>query len=283
MRRQQLWSGGVNSAARLLVRAYGSDLSELQSQLPGSALIVCRTEAEVVASLNRPGVCALIWGLSSKSPWGVRIPATVLEAGRDMLWVMRADLSPGAMREMATFARGDLDWRASLVGFDSLIDDAEDALLGRLTRDCYPALVRAADAAASPDAISLVCPALIAGRRRLTARRFASRLGVSPSTLEWRFRRFCLPTPREVIDESTLLHTLWRLQVLGVTPKEAARLGHFSDSTALGDFLQRRLGVRSRYASHTNSFDRLLDDFSQVLRATRSRHLGDRQVVVQNT
>jgi hypothetical protein len=167
--------GARQPPQRVLVRLSGSDLHNLCSRIRGSALIVCRTDAEVVQSIAQPGVRALIWEMSPKSLWDLRVPATVLAACRDILWIIRADPTPGAMRELAVLAKTGLDWRASLRGFDDLVADAEEALLGGLCQDCDSTLVRAADNVTSRAALSLVFPALIAGRRRVAAARICPR------------------------------------------------------------------------------------------------------------
>jgi AraC-like DNA-binding protein len=175
------------------------------------------------------------------------------------------DFSNVALADLRTIARRaaaeKLAWDVSVIGADDYTNDASPFPAGG---PCHGARQRILEAWAhiAPDACwPFFAAAALLGGRRISTEVVAEHLGMSTRTLRRRLDESNCAPARAILQWALLLHTVWRLEVLGMTTKQVSYLAGYEGATpwkALGEYFYRRLGMRPRDRTLEERFDRLL-------------------------
>jgi hypothetical protein len=136
------------------------------------------------------------------------------------------------IREITAMAMTRLDWTVSLEGFDDLLSDVAAMLGGRTEPEIYPSILSTIVRSVDQSIADIVGSAVIAGRRRLEVDVFARRCGWALRTLESRLRQAQAAPPKSILGMSLVLQATWRLDVLGLAPKQVAHLAGFGGVSA---------------------------------------------------
>jgi hypothetical protein len=107
--------------------------------------------------------------------------------------------------------------------------------------------------------------AIALGRRRTTVTLLARAVGRTSRSLEYQLKERCGLTPRQLLGWSLGLHTIWRLEVLGLSMKRCAGLADYSDAEALARYIMRYTGSRPTTLLRDGGFTKVLDTFSTLL------------------
>ena len=258
-----LVAGGTAVELRRLASQMGNELVLLRSHSgsPGR-WSVANCEAGVVvieASLGAPRM----------SDWHERILPLVAH----MPLVVRCDLSDGAARDLLALARlaraYDLNWRVSLIGFDDLATDLRAALAWAPLPDAHAAILSEVAPHIDRDLAVAVIAAILLGRGRINVAVLSQASRMANSTLRAHLRRHASPTPNQLLHWVVVLHSVWRLEVLGLTPQQAAHLAGYGDSlrpeASLSEFVWRHTGHRPKALRSRRTFASLLHRFTDRL------------------
>ena len=107
-------------------------------------------------------------------------------------------------------------------------------------------------------ASTILASAALVGDRRTSVNELAHSCGLAKRTLEWRLAASGRPTARTVLGWMTALHAVWRMEVLGWSPKRAASEGRFGSSELFAGYVKRHAGGRP-LALVRGGFTALLD------------------------
>jgi len=253
-----------SSGGQVLIRVSPTERRRLEPRLDLTVGRFADSDDAFISSLQSD-VRSVVWEIES----GVtrtypRLRSAVLDIATKIPLVIRSDLHESAVQEFDGIAARAVDCRFSVPGIDDLASQIDAMASGQ--RDdsaCRVILARwTSDAPSLTKHIGVA--AVIAGRRRMGVRSFADACRRPLRTLEWRLRCAGTLPPAELLALCTCLHAAWRLDVLGWTPKRTAIESRFSNSAALGNFLERHTGMRPREIVHRKTFDDLLERFESL-------------------
>jgi hypothetical protein len=240
--------------------------------------VFCETDAAFVEAFHQadrgPGICGVVWELSSRMPPRAEaLPQALLAAAANARLLIRADINPAAMREIAALARlrvpaRSLEWYVSLAGIedDELVADVRALVSDRGNGNVDQVMLAAVDPRIAPAVRTLVATTIVAGRRRRTVRALAERLDWKVRTMESALRRARAPELRGLLSWSLILHAVWHVERLGLGPKQVAHLAGYrgvSAAGALAEHIHRHTGLRLRTLTAHGTFVSLLDRFVQ--------------------
>jgi len=253
------------------------ELRTLASQT-GSQLVLVRSRAGLFDQDRAAGtnfeagvvVIEASAGMQRVSDWHERTLPLVAH----LPLIVRCDLSDGAARDvlaLAHLARAyDLKWRVSLIGFDDLATDLRAALAWAPLPDAHAAILSEVAPRIDRDIAVPVTAVVLLARGRINVALLSQACRMANSTLRAHLRRHAAPAPRQLLHAVVVLHSVWRLEVLGLTPQEAAHLAGYGKSArpeaSLSEFVWRNVGHRPKALRARRSFATLLDQFADRLR-----------------
>jgi hypothetical protein len=174
-----------------------------------------------------------------------------------------------AVGELARLVQdGRHDWRVSLRGFDDVARDVTALLDDSPRMDACQVVLEALAPRIEYAIWDIVAATTILGRRRLTVRRVAKAFACSCRSLEHRLHEAGGPEARSIVHWVTVLHAAWRLEVRGLTPRQAAIEAGYRGrrpSAALSERVHRHLGRRPRALGRPGVFVELLGAFLGLL------------------
>lgn len=254
---------------RIIARVSPTTRAELQ-QLARSLDLRFSEAATDVARASLDGPACVIWEIL---PWDAGLPDLLpLETSRVFSQnrvIVRCQVSRPHMRWVAKLAVTVPDFCISLCEFDNLIPDIRALLKGDAIAEAYPSILASLPSELEPAVQEVIAAAVIAGRRRVSTDAFLARCGWQARTVQARLRKASLPSPHIFLAWSMVLHTVWRMEVLGLPAKRAAYLAGYSGSSAnvaLGEYLHGHVGLRLRESGTPGTFAGLLHQFGNLLR-----------------
>jgi hypothetical protein len=153
--------------------------------------------------------------------------------------VLRTPLTASASRDVVRLASLGINVRLSLNGSDELIAEVSAAMTGDAAPDAQVAILRSMGASVPDFLQPLFLAAAVQGARRCPVTALAAGVGMSVRTAERRLKRAGWPSAHRLLGWSLLAHSIWRMDVLGYTPKQAARSAGFETRGALANLVQR--------------------------------------------
>jgi AraC-like DNA-binding protein len=130
--------------------------------------------------------------------------------------------------------------------------DAEQPLVARLAHQ-VPLLAR-----------NTIILAALTAKRRVTVEQLAEVSAVSFGTLRYRLREVGAPTVREVLGLFLCAHTVWRLDVLSWSVKQAAAAAGFRNTSALANYVRRHTGLAPCNLARSVGFNGFLESIVEV-------------------
>lgn len=231
-----------------------------------------QTDAEFLEAAHSRATAAMIWEVSRRMPpTRNSIACGLMETPTWTPFLVRADLTPAATREIAVLSRpwsGSIEWAVSLIGFDDLSHDIARLVDTRqVIGGATTAIIRSIVPLVPPPIDTIVATAAIIGRTRTSVDELARRCGWRVETMRAQLRKLGGPSPHHLLGSCLLLHTAWRLEVEGLSPKEAACAAGYSGLSpwsAMSEYVLRRSGLRLRRLGKEPAFTDLLDAFVGV-------------------
>ena len=254
---------------RILCRVASGRRSQVLNRLRTSA-IICDTDAAAERALGANAVGRIVWEVSRAMPVRVEpVPRWLLEAAESLPLLLYADATPPAMRAVTGLARTASHLQIALIGYDDL-DSTLRALANEPAwREADQSLVSRLAREASPLARDTVILAALISKRRSSVEQLAAVCAVAPATLRYRLRTAGAPPVRDVLGLLLCAHTIWRLNVLSWTPKQAAFAAGFASTSAFTNYIRRHAGATPAWLARNAVFDAYLDSVADVMTPRR--------------
>lgn len=215
--------------------------------------------------LTESHVAGMILGLE---PGELTTLSAIIHAARErpvhVPLLFRLALGPGTARPLATIVQLPRVG-ISLAGFDD-IEPAVEAMCRDEVEESARCLIinRLLRSAPAPvwDVLSAVA---IVGERRVSVMELAAYCNASPRRIGERLAVAGMPPAKQLLMWTLLLHTQWRVAILGWPPKRAARAAGFPSTEALSRRIQRTTGARPGSLFRHLGFEETLELFVALI------------------
>jgi AraC-like DNA-binding protein len=203
------------------------------------------------------------------------LPDLIHSVGPEQPVAIRARISRRRAADLVTLATKLDRLRLSIAACDEFAADI--AWLRRGAEHCAEhAVLRYIASRVLPSIRDIIVAAVIAGRRRVTARQLAIACETSRRTIESRLRDNAIAPPSKLVGWAVSLHAAWSLEVVEMSVNNAALASGFASQADFSNYILRHTGQRpSRLKSSGAEFLRLLEEFARNVDG-RSTHAGTR-------
>jgi hypothetical protein len=238
---------------------------------------VARDDAELISLARDLALLGqlrcIVWETSVDQPCRWPTVRSAIHLGRHVPTVLRTDLTRRAVRDIHELARysveNALNWRVSVIGLDTLADDVNAAVDWMSPCDAHTVILSHAASFLTGRSFEILAGATMLGRRRVSVTDLAVACHTTERTLRARLQQSQLPSPNELLGWILLLHSVWRLERLGLSPKQAAYVagyGGIAPWAALSEHVFRRVRRRTRSVADSEVFEGLFCQFERLLK-----------------
>lgn len=259
----------LRDGPQIVARVSAATQARLKHSGVPAELHFCETVAEVARASLRAPACIVWEVLPSDAARVELIPPEIIPMLSKSLPIVRVSVSRAHVRSITRLAEAIPELHVSLNGFDDLLFDIRQALNGDFLPEAYPVILPTLGDAIGPSVEDVVAAAVIVGRRRMSVGAFLARCGLKPRAVQRRLCQSGLPTLRGFLAWSMILHSVWRMEVLGFPAKRVADLAGYSGpgaTAALSELLNDHLGFRLRASCEPGTFAELMRQFGKAIR-----------------
>ena len=237
----------------------------------GHVVRFCQPGADLGSYVRDGHPALVIWELGPDAEVEIAsMTLALLVISANVRLLIRMDVTRAAARQALAIARHLPEARVSLSGYDDLARDIMSACSEEGQPTAYPTIVKQVLETIPRRAVDIVAAASLAGYRHMKVAEFARVCGVPVRTLEWRLNTAQLMPARNLLGWILSLHSLWRLDILVWTSKQAATAAGFSSPDAWAQYIKHHAGDRPSYLLHKGGFHYLLGKFREALSVRHS-------------
>ncbi|HVT40204.1 MAG TPA: hypothetical protein VHE78_14280 [Gemmatimonadaceae bacterium] len=226
---------------------------------------------ELALAAQKDDVAIIVWELASGAEGQIESVAEAMHNRAEAAPILvRMDLTKAAARQVLVLARYLPEAQVSLRGHDDLESDINMLYNEPGGRGAYAAIVQRLLPLTHGRARDIVACASVAGHSRTSVRSLARLCGVPVRTLEWKLRAAQQAPAKILVGWMVALHSLWRLDVLGWTPKRTAHAARFHSGEAWSNYVGHHVGARPATLLREGGFESLLDQCARQVSADRA-------------
>lgn len=208
------------------------------------SIIFCESPRELTAiALNKP-VSVIVIDADALMRASIEPEDIVGRCAATAPTVLRTMLTSALLSRIRQFAAVAPDVTVSITHRESLVALLRNAADAGAAPSAQLMLASRLSSLRSDAASTILASAALLGNRRTSVNELARLCGLATRTLEWRLAASARPTARTVLGWMTVLHAVWRMEILGWSPKRAASEGGFASGELFAAYVKRHTGVR---------------------------------------